>query len=239
LERKTKNIIKITIIILGTFFLIRDWDIYHEFVNDLIKSDFEKSLEYANIQLENYPNDPWKYTSRGDTYKRYKKYDAALKDYFKALELNETFSFFVYHAISNVYLATGNTEKAYEYINKSIKIQPYPENVLFDLAIIYDYEWKSNEALKTYSKYITQSNMKKFKRKYIFSLKRRIVHYTLLREYDKAKNDFETLLKEKPDEDEIEKLKGLVSDTRALDSSNIRKEFILNVHEAIVVHTKT
>lgn len=239
--RRIKNIIFILIILFGLFLLVRDWDFFKgiptEIYEKITRSDFERSLEQDNIKIKNDPNNPWSYIYRGSTYKMHKMYNKSLKDYLKAYDLEESF-FMVLPDISNLYLALGDTDKAYKYIHLMMKKAPSPDRSFFDLALIYDYEWKSKEALDIYTKYITKNNIEKGKDKYIFSLKRRVIHYTLQKEYDKAKEDIETLFKENPDDNDVEEFKDLLSDINKMDESIIHEKFKLDVHEAIVGTTQ-
>lgn len=241
MKRVIKYVILSSIVIYGMILLTANWAVYKEFffeiVDKVYRSDFERSLEQDNIKIKDNPNDPWNYIYRGETYKKYKMYNESLKDFMKAYELKNSF-FIVLDDISNVYLALGNPSKAYEFINKFFKKAPSPDRSFFDLALIYDYEWKSKEALDIYTKYITKNNIEKGKDKYIFSLKRRVIHYTLQKEYDKAKEDIETLFKENPEDKDVVALKVLLSDTNKINDSIIHEKFKLDVHEAIVGTTQ-
>lgn len=219
------------------FILVRDWDFFKDIPYDIwdsiTRTDFERSLEQDNIKIKNDPENPWSYIYRGSTYKKHKMYNESLKDYLKAYDLKNSF-FMVLPDISNLYLALGDTDKAYDYILLMMEKAPSPDRSFFDLAIIYDYEWKSKEAIDSYTKYITKSNIEKEKSKYIFSLKRRAVHYVLLKEYDKAKEDIEILFKANPEDNDVEELKGLLVDTKKTNALMIREKFKLDVHQAIV-----
>jgi tetratricopeptide (TPR) repeat protein len=242
MKRIIKYIIFFAIVIYGAVLLTMNWPvykdfIYHDIVEKIIKSDFERSLEHNNKRIKNEPNNPWSYIDRGATYKENKKYKEALQDYSKAYELNNSF-FSVFSNLSNIYLAMGNTEKAYDNIYMMMKKAPYPESSLFDLAIIYDYEWKSKDAIDTYTKFIKLNNMEKVRGKYIFSLKRRAFHYSLLKEYDKAKDDIEILFKKNPSDKDVKKLQDLLSGKKDLNDSVIHEKFKIDVHEAIVGTTE-
>lgn len=239
--KKIKLFLYIVIVSFGMFLLIMNWSLYkelpYELFDKIFRSRYERSLEQDNIKIKNEPNNPWAYIDRGETYKKNKKYLEALKDFQKAYELKDSY-FIVLDDISNIYLAIGNTKKAYEYIHKLLRIAPYPENFLFDLAIIYDYECKSQDSIVTYSKFINNTDKNKFENIKRFSRKRRAVHYILLKEYYKAKEDVQILLRENPDDKDAKKLEDLLSDTSNLNSSNIREEFKMDVYEAIVGTTK-
>lgn len=237
MKRIIKYLSILIIVIYGMVLLITNWPVYKDFFSEIFdkvyRSDFERSLAQENSKIKNEPANPWNYIYRGETYKKNKMYNESLEDFLKAYELKSSF-FIVLDDISNVYLALGNTSKAYEYIIKMMKIAPYPEKSLFDLAIIYDYEMKSKEALDTYTKFIEQNNMEEVLGKYIFSLKRRSVHYILLKEYDKAKRDIDVLQKVDPDDKEVVQIESLLSDSSNPSSPVIQKKFKLNVHDAIV-----
>lgn len=236
-----KRAIIIIVVLVGAILLIGNWEaykdiLYKDIIEKIIKSDFDRSLEQDNLKIKNEPNNPWNYIYRGSTYKKNKKYSEALSDYIKAYTMDKKFSYYVFDDISNIYLAMGNTEKAIEFINKSIKIEPYPEAVLFDLAIIFDSEWKSQYAIDTYSKYITLNNIDKIKDKYLFSLKRRAIHYVLMKQYEKAKEDVNNFEKRNPHDQDVKLLNDVMSKKKDIDESIIKEKFKLDVYKAITVN---
>lgn len=236
MKKFIKIAVSCVIIILGMFYLWRDWSIYNELFDKIFKSKLEVSLKKDNLYINNSPNNPWSYVYRGVTYQKNKMYKEALSDFLKAYDLNKN-SFLFLNDISNTYLALGDTGNAYKYIFKVINRHPELKSNYFDLAIIYDYEYKSKEAIETYSKVIDSikpDSDKKFS--LFFSYKRRAIHYILQKEIDDAKNDIEYYLKENKNEEEALRIKKILSKNDKIDLNLIREMFKLNVHEAITLY---
>lgn len=231
---KLKIIISITIIIFGTYVLIRDSNVYREILNKIIKSDFERSLEACNKSIKNNPNDPWNYSVRGQFFKKNKMYIQALKDYLKAYKLNNSFFFFL-KDISNIHLALGNIKFSYRNMYEVIKKAPYPDKMAINLAFIFDNEWKSKQAIKHYTKTINFYKKNKNNKKYLFSLYRSIVHNFVLNNFKPSKSDLEYLISKPEYNKQVKELLKILLKNQKLNKKIFKQRFKLNVYKAITL----
>lgn len=233
--KKTKIIIQFIIILFGSYLLILNWSFFKDIYENLTTSDYEKFLAYDNQRIMNDPDNPSNYLYRGILYKKNKKYNEALKDFLKSYELDNSMSLTVFDEISNTYLALGDTEKALYYVKALMKKAPYPKNFIFDLAIIYDYQWNHTDAVKNYSENINIiNNNDKYKRELLYSLKRRAVHYVLLSDYTKAKEDIDRVLKDEANNKVARMLRDILKNQDKIDNEIIKNKFKIDVYEATV-----
>ena len=235
--KKSKYLAHILIYVFGIMLIVAQWDlivlIFSSAVEKITTTQMERDLENDNNEVNRRPNNPWVYSYRGDTYKEYKEYDAALNDYLKAYELDKSFGSSVFSDISNVYLAKGDTENAFKYINLLLPIAPAPKNFAFDVAIIYDYQYESIKAVEAYSTFINEAN-DVFKKKKQYALKRRLFHNFLLKKYDVVNEDINTVLEKTPDDKEAVYFKSLLADPAKIDVEKLKEKFAIDVHTAIV-----
>jgi tetratricopeptide (TPR) repeat protein len=193
-----------TLIVLATIYaaqsLIRDWPSYKEIFHKLTTSESESLIAAFSEDIKRNPKDPRNYSVRAHVLLEAKRYDEALSDYLKAIEVDPNFDFSCVVNISNVYLLKGNTLKAREYLAKAKKIFPYPEMLLYDEALIDDFENKRKRAFWAYSEYFRLVNLAQNDRKRIFILKRRIGLARFLGDFSTLRPDTEQLRKELPND---------------------------------------
>lgn len=89
----------------------------------LQQDKLEKFIEITNVCIEQYPNMANLYNNRATAYKNLKKFDLALNDYTKALELNPEYAS-VYLNRANLYLENSKFKEAVNDYTKAINLVP-------------------------------------------------------------------------------------------------------------------
>ena len=96
------------------------------------KGDFEKSLEYCSKLLQITNRYPEIFFIKSQIEKKRKKYDEAIKDLNSAISLQPDNEKFL-ASLSEIYMMTGNYQKAFDTLEKLNKISPDKKNVILKL----------------------------------------------------------------------------------------------------------
>jgi tetratricopeptide (TPR) repeat protein len=110
--------------------------------------DFTKCLELDPEKSYNYLQ------FRGAAYRLSGEYRKALKDFTSALELGGKNSILLGN-IGRTYMSLGNNKKALEYLHEAEILEPDNDSILMDIAKIYSYQNKKDEAV-VYIKKVTK-----------------------------------------------------------------------------------
>ncbi len=90
-------------------------------LENLIKDDPKNFINYFHL---------------GDVYRKIKKYDFALKNYQKSVELNKEFPE-GFNNLANIYKELKNTKNSIIFFKKAIELNPNYINALYNLGIMY------------------------------------------------------------------------------------------------------
>ena len=116
------------------------------------KGDFEEALRDYNIFLEKIdPGYAVAYNNRGIAYFRLKKYDRAMENYNKAIELDPD-SGLTYSNRGVVYSDMKQYERAIEDYNKAIELNPEHANAYTNRGTAYRDKGALERALEDYNK---------------------------------------------------------------------------------------
>ena len=88
------------------------------------ESIYESDIAFQSSLLENNPLKVNSYIRRGNDYYELKKYDAAINDFTKAIELNQNMPE-AYHYLADCYINQGKNDKAIEFYSKAINFPDY------------------------------------------------------------------------------------------------------------------
>ena len=105
-----------------------------------------------------YPKSFINYFDLGIIYVKLNKYDLALTNFQKTVDLNKNF-FQGYNNLANIYKELKNTEKSIKFFKKAIELSPNYINALYNLAIVYS-EIGKYEKSSIYFKKVLKINPK-------------------------------------------------------------------------------
>jgi tetratricopeptide (TPR) repeat protein len=118
-------------------------------------ADQDKALKNYDLAIDVRPDDPQCYISRGDLFRRIKKFDLSMKDYTKSLSLDSAF-YPAYISIGKQYEETSEPDKAIHYFQKAIGIDSSISVAYIELCKTYfmtkDYANSAFYGAKAYSK---------------------------------------------------------------------------------------
>ena len=103
--------------------------------------------------LNKYSETAFAYNNRGSVYFDDKKYDLAINDFNKAIEINPDY-FASYNNRGNVYSEQGKSEKAIEEYSKAIELNPKFALAYKNRGLVFMKEKRNSEALKDFTKAI-------------------------------------------------------------------------------------
>ncbi|GAB1601641.1 hypothetical protein Ahia01_000442500 [Argonauta hians] len=128
------------------------------------------------------------YNNRGVVNQIMESPAAALRDYYKAIEIDRTFALAYFNA-GTLHLKGRFFKQAYTYLNRSIMLDPRDECAYINRAIAKGTLKDSKGALQDFEKSLTLSPY------YIHTYYNRACLYMSLKEYAKAEEDFTSALK--------------------------------------------
>ena len=115
---------------------------------DLALSDYEKAgkswrnpiteLKEANDKIKEEPNSGFWYQTRGEVYAEIWKYDQAIADFNKAIELNHGYINLAYYKRGKVYDDLGKYDQAIADYTKAIELQPKTDSWYWFRGKLYD-----------------------------------------------------------------------------------------------------
>ncbi len=134
---------------------------------NLGKGKYQKAIDSFNKAIKNYALDGPTFYNRGNAYMGLEKYQEAIKDYLRSIELDsETGNQYAYNNIAISYENLGDYNNALKYINLAIKAFPkdglYLENRGYynlELGKFKQAEKDYEEAGKLYLKYKNKTRM--------------------------------------------------------------------------------
>ena len=112
-------------------------------LENLIKADPKNFINYFHL---------------GDAYRKIKKYDFALKNYQKSVELNKEFPE-GFNNLANIYKELKNIKNSITFFKKAIELNPNYINALYNLGVVY-FEINKYEESSTYFKKVLEINPK-------------------------------------------------------------------------------
>ena len=112
-------------------------------LENLIKADPKNFINYFHL---------------GDAYRKIKKYDFALKNYQKSVELNKEFPE-GFNNLANIYKELKNIKNSITFFKKAIELNPNYINALYNLGVVY-FEIDKYEESSTYFKKVLEINPK-------------------------------------------------------------------------------
>ena len=112
-------------------------------LENLIKADPKNFINYFHL---------------GDAYRKIKKYDFALKNYQKSVELNEEFPE-GFNNLANIYKELKNIKNSITFFKKAIELNPNYINALYNLGVVY-FEIDKYEESSAYFKKVLEINPK-------------------------------------------------------------------------------
>lgn len=161
------------------------------------------------------------YLKRGDAYQIIGKYQPAITDYNKAIELNYGFTDAYFHR-GNAYAALGNLEQAIKDYEKAIDIDPKNADAYYNLGNIY-------ANLKDYQRAILNFNFAvKLNPKYTEAYNNRGMAYDNIGNHKRAIDDFDMAIKLNPEHAKAYSNKGI-----AYSILGDAKEAIISFNKAI------
>ncbi len=114
----------------------------------LADKQYEKATEFLTKAIAAKPTNKL-YLDRANAYSAQKKYDLAVSDFSKVIELDPK-NADAYNARGNAYLQSDKTDLAIQDINKAIGIDPTKTGSLIDLAKLFEKQTKYDDAIKIY-----------------------------------------------------------------------------------------
>ena len=163
---------------------------------------YDSSVKMSNKAIALNPNLAEAYKSLGVVYAYMGKFHTAIDYYSKALELNPNFGAAI-NNIGSMYWWLGRYDEAYPWAVKSIQVDPARASGYSTLGLIYTGLALDSAAQKWYLTSIELSPILRREENLIKS-------YISTREYQKARNYIQNILKESPVENEIYEVAGFV-----------------------------
>lgn len=160
------------------------------------KGDLKKAFELFNQAIEANPKFSNGYSNRGQVYRQRGQYDLAIADFTKSLELYPN-NMDVLYSRADVFMETNKFDKATSDYTSIINKKPTYPNIYFDRGFSYIRQDKFEEAKKDMENQLAL-DPKDFK-----SLANLINIKKQLKMNEEALMDYERLLKEFPNEDDM------------------------------------
>jgi TolB-like protein/tetratricopeptide (TPR) repeat protein len=163
---------------------------------------YDSSLKMSNKAIALNPNLAEGYKSIGVVYAYRGNFHSAIEYYSKALELNPNFGAAI-NNIGSMYWWLGRYDEAYPWAVKSIQVDPARASGYSTLGLIYTGLALDSAAQKWY---LTSIELQPILRREENLIK----SYITVRNYQKARNYIQNILKESPGENEIYEVAGFV-----------------------------
>lgn len=146
--------------------------------------------------IEKYPQVAGSWGGRGTYYRSKKKYNKALLDFKKAIELNPNEHMF-YSNRGNIYFDIGKDEEALKDYNNCLRLQKDDENALANRGAIYGRRKQYTNAIADLT------NAIELKPDFVNAYMNRGIIYSQTNQRKKAKEDFKTCLTFQPQNDAL------------------------------------
>jgi tetratricopeptide (TPR) repeat protein len=163
---------------------------------------FDSSIKMSKKAIELNPNLAEAYKSIGVVYAYRGKFHSAIEYYSKALELNPNFGAAI-NNISSMYWWLGRYDEAYPWAVKSIQVDPARASCYSTLGLIYTGLALDSAAEKWF---LTSIELQPI----LIREENLIKSYITVKNYQKARNYIQNILKESPGENGILEVAGLV-----------------------------
>lgn len=164
------------------------------------EQNYKEKVKLYTEEIKKDPNNPLNYHMRGGMYYFLNEHDKAIKDFKKAISLDDNASDF-HAALSDVYRAKGQLEDALKSINEAISIDP-AITYYYQRAICYDNLKMIPQAIEDYTRFINSKPVLKSKddrldlpKEYFNSHKRRALLYFQIQKFEKTVEDVTEALK--------------------------------------------
>jgi tetratricopeptide (TPR) repeat protein len=195
-----KNILLLISILLSTSVFCQEsvTDLNTKGIEFAKKGQIEKAFNLFESAIKINPNFPDAYSNRGNVFRMQKKYDLAINDYSKSIELKPNLN--VIYARANTYKDNNNLQNAIKDYTTIINSNPSFPDIFFDRAYTYIRLENYNNAKKDLESQL-QLDPKDFK-----SLANLIGIKKKLELYEEALADYEKILKEFPNQPDLHKL---------------------------------
>lgn len=116
------------------------------------QDDNEKAIEYYTLAIQENKNSEYAYNNRANAYRRLGKYDLALTDVYKAIEIDPD-SPYPYTTLAEINAALGNTNEFYLYLEIALSKDAAILNSLIQTDKIYTRSIKEERFIKLLEKY--------------------------------------------------------------------------------------
>lgn len=117
---------------------------------------FQKAMAYD-------ATNPRAWCGMGTVYRLREKYDEAIENYAKALELNPEYQICLDN-MGVAYTYKGDAETALEYFTKAVALDDTYADVYFNMGVLYNREGESEKAVENFEKYLKLSTDDKKKK---------------------------------------------------------------------------
>ena len=115
----------------------------------------EKALRILSDIEQNYTADGDVFLTKGAIYSQLKRYEKAIEEYKKALNLTEELDE-VYGNIAFEYENLGKYEKALEYLQKALEINPENSSFLYEISFCYEISNRNEESITFFNQFINK-----------------------------------------------------------------------------------
>ena len=126
------------------------------FIQDILnhaslENEINEKIYYANKIIETYKDEAIGYYYRGNLYVKFEKYDEAIKDFEKTLEIDENFKE-AYRGKGLCLARKGYYYEALQNYKKAIEIDKNYEVVYYNMGVCYSRLKKYTKAINAYTK---------------------------------------------------------------------------------------
>ena len=152
------------------------------------KSEVIKHIKSLESLIKTEPNNFANYFHLGDAYRKINKYNLALKNYKKSVDLNKSFPE-GFNNLASIYKELENIENSIFFFKKAIELNPNYINALYNLGNIYFDESHYEESISYFEK-VLQINPD-----HIASLNNLGIVFKKIKKYDDALKCFRKIIK--------------------------------------------
>jgi serine/threonine protein kinase/Tfp pilus assembly protein PilF len=114
-----------------------------------LEENFEKKIQTYHQIIKQFPKEKYPHYWLGDHYAYHENFEAAVREFLKALELDPNFVPAM-NALCNTYAETGNLKKADEYLNRLAAINPGDALPVMTIANLYYTDGKLDASIDKY-----------------------------------------------------------------------------------------